>query len=159
MRLKTLATRSVLFTGLLISLAACSGGSPTSPSDKKLNCAAESACTDIAPSPLSGDELQMWLDKARDEVRGQIETGDIRTASVSKMDWSEPRIDWRSCPFVVENAYYGTGTGTVCAAGMTDRDKNRIVISTFDKGRRGPLVYWEFRNLLWIRAGVPERAY
>lgn len=133
-----------------MTLAACSGGGGSSPTAAKASCYA--GCSGDITQPLSQPEINVWLDKARAEVKAQIDSGEIRLNK--QMDWSDPRIEWRACPFAVDNAKH---FGNVCAAGLTKAFENKIVVSTFDLDRRGPLVYWEFRNLLWIRAGQEWR--
>jgi hypothetical protein len=135
----------ILILAVLLFLVACE-----LPTEPEVDCAMRHGCKESVAVPLSDAEVQLWLEEARKDVRARIASGQMGPPS----SWSAPEIEWRPCPFFIENSNFGP----VCAAGVTKSYANKIVICTWERERRGPLVAWEFRNLLFIRAGRKDLA-
>jgi len=124
------------------------------PTEPRYRGSCEAGCSEAVPDPLSPGDVSYWTGRARAFVQAQADSGEI-ALSVPLERIDDPSIDWRPCPWVCSNCYNTPGGDgrSICAAGSTSKDGGTILVSTWDRERRGPLVEWEARNSFWIRTG------
>lgn len=123
--------------------------------DYRTSC--ESGCRETVAVPLSAADTAYWMQRARDEVQRQADSGAIRL-SVPLSQLADPRVEWRPCPWSCGDCYDLPGGGSSpgfdhCAAGLTSSDGRTIYVSTWERARRGVLVQWEMTNSLYLRTG------
>lgn len=121
--------------------------SPTPPTTATTDCSGP--CDGILRIP-SSDDYMAAIYAARDRVRSAVASGEIK-ANKTVRDWNvTPRVEWKACFFWVENGFWYDSDGNRhvggCAAGMTDFEKKKIVISTKQESRTLALVKWEATN-------------
>jgi hypothetical protein len=133
-RRKCLTVSLFCFAASIVMLycTGCGGNSPTAPFEK-MDCAAQSGCSNGPATPLPRSEEKRMLDEARTEVEQQL--GRAITTP-------DPRVVYVACPFQVGNSNFGN----VCAAGATYWQQGYIQVMTFDAARTAPLVKWEGKN-------------
>jgi hypothetical protein len=157
--------KRMIITLTVVALAiGCSGGSPTEPISQSSNvnptsCGAN--CDNILHVPALGDSDAAMI-ATRDKVRNAVQNGSLHADRTP--DWNAlPRIEWVPCWFTVQNASWvnasgQTQVGSNCAAGMTDYQNQKIVISTNEPARTLPLVQWETANYFLIAIGRSDLA-
>lgn len=117
--------------------------------------ACESGCNGIITPPDQAD-VNAMLGITRDAMKNAVSTGALRAKK--RANWDQfPAVEWKACWFTVLNASWVENgkqvTGPNCAAGMTDYDRKKIVISTKQPERTLALVRWETVNYYLMSIG------